>query len=130
MSTGGNSCGIGVSVHLHQFVGIAIDDFKDGAPVSTHCDPPPGTDPCPKRYGPWTPPTAAAGGGEEDVAHTFSTAGSYNVTFTYDPGYEDACYNPYADGASGSLPIRKSGTRFRPGRSMATSVTRVSIWET
>ena len=80
-------------------------DFKDGAPVSTHCDPPPGTDPCPKRYGPWTPPTAAAGGGEEDVAHTFSTAGSYNVTFTYDPGYEDACYNPYADGASGSLPI-------------------------
>ena len=47
----------------------------------------------------------ALGGGEEDVAHTFSTAGSYNVTFTYDPGYEDACYNPYADGASGSLPI-------------------------
>ena len=80
-------------------------DFKDGPSVSNHCDPPPGPDPCPKRYGPWTPPTAAAGGGEEDVAHTFSTPGTYMVQFTYDLGYEDACYNPYADGASGTLTI-------------------------
>jgi hypothetical protein len=84
-------------------------DFGDVPSSSTHCDPPPNVDPCPKRYGPWTPPEAAPGGGQEDVAHTFSTPGTYTVKFRYDPGYEDACYNPYADGAEGSIQITVIG---------------------
>lgn len=81
-------------------------DFGDSPPQSTHCDPPPGTDPCPQRYGPWSPPAARPGGGTEDVAHTFSTPGmTYTVKFTYDPGYQDACYNPYASDGSGTLQI-------------------------
>ena len=80
-------------------------DFGDGPAASTHCDPPPNSNPCPIRSGPWTPPAANAGGGQEDVAHTFATAGTYTVKFTYDPGYEDACYNPYASNGSGTLTI-------------------------
>jgi len=80
-------------------------DFGDGIKESRPCDPPPGTNPCPTRYGPWSLPDRSAGGGQEDVVHTYNNPGPYTVTFTYDPGYEDACYNPYADGASGSIPI-------------------------
>jgi hypothetical protein len=80
-------------------------DFGDGPAVSNHCDPPPGTDPCPKRYGPWSPPAASPGGGQEDVAHTFSAPGTYTVKFTYDPGYQDACYNPYASDGAGTMQI-------------------------
>lgn len=83
-------------------------DYGDGPAMSTHCDPAPGSNPCPTRYGPWTPPAAAPGAGQEDQTHSYSTPGVYTITFKYAPGIADGCYNPYASEGSGSITITVS----------------------
>ena len=84
---------------------IPTYDWGDGAKMSTHCDPPPGTNPCPTRYGPWTPPAASQGHATDDQHHAYPQQGTYTITFTYHPGGADACYNPYASAGSASIMV-------------------------
>ena len=81
-------------------------DYGDGVQEqTTHCDPTPGTNPCPTRYGPWMPPAAQAG--NEDFAgigHSWTTPGTYTVTYTHD-SRPNSCYNPYASAGTGTATI-------------------------
>lgn len=81
-------------------------DYDDGAQVqTTHCDPKPGSNPCPPRYGPWDPPAAQPG--NEDFAgigHSWTTAGTYQVSYTHD-SRPNSCYNPYASAGTATVTI-------------------------
>jgi len=92
----------------NHFVECAFNwNYGDGsAGVSTtHCDPAPGTNPCPTRYGPWTPPSAVAGGEQfQGIGHSWSTAGTYTVTYTHD-SRPNSCYNPYASAGTATTTI-------------------------
>jgi len=83
-------------------------DYGDGAQndiQTTHCDPKPGADPCPPRYGPWTPPAAQSGNEEfAGIGHAWSTPGTYTVTYTHD-SRPNSCYNPYASAGTGTATI-------------------------
>jgi hypothetical protein len=92
-----------------RFVECAFKwDYGDGsAPiVTTHCDPDPrAPNPCPTRYGPWTPPSPEAGREEfSGIGHAYNTPGTYTVAYTHD-SRPNSCYNPYASAGSQTVTI-------------------------
>jgi len=91
----------------NHFVECAFSwDYGDGPGVmTTHCDPAPGSNPCPTRYGPWTPPAPSAGNEEfKGIGHSWSAPGKYTVTYTHD-SRPNSCYNPYASTGTGTATI-------------------------
>jgi hypothetical protein len=91
-----------------QFVECAFKwDYGDGSQtMTTHCDPDPrAPNPCPTRYGPWTPPSPEAGREQfPGIGHSYSTPGTYTVAYTHD-SRPNSCYNPYASAGSQTVMI-------------------------
>lgn len=66
---------------------LSFDYFSaDGVAIARDCA-------IERRYGPWTPPDAAAGSGELSYSHTFTEAGTYTVLVTLSTA---DCNSPYS----------------------------------
>lgn len=85
--------------------GVLGDAAHADAAADGGCSPPPTAD-CP-HFGPWTPPPRQPGVYQREYTHTYTTAATYTVTFTFRSVSKDRCLavDPYASESTRTVDV-------------------------